>query len=70
MLDKYGVPERIRTPDFLLRREALYPTELLGLGGELYSRQKVLTIRLCPGLGGGGSAALDPPYIYIIRVYS
>ncbi len=28
-LEIYGAPEEIRTPDRLLRRQLLYPTELL-----------------------------------------
>ena len=32
----FGTPEEIRTPDPLLRRQLLYPTELLGLIGYIF----------------------------------
>ena len=41
---KAGAPGEIRTPDFLFRRQALYPTELRAQHGTLYQKGNRVTI--------------------------
>lgn len=55
----YGAPEEIRTPGRLLRRQLLYPTELLaregflthaGSGGQVASSRKCIAKSIFKGL--------------------
>ena len=44
MLENYGAPGEIRTPDHLVRSQVLYPTELRAREGTVYRARHVIEI--------------------------